>query len=130
MHEVIYRATRKDFRIDTFRAGGPGGQHQNKTESAVRITHLESGLSAASRQHRSQAQNFSAAWRVLATKVTAWVRERFEAPRRETKTAGFGSEAVRTYHAVDNRVKDHRTGVTRPYKATLDGDLDPFLVDR
>ena len=61
MRELLFSVTKKDFRIDTFRAGGPGGQNQNKRETGVRITHLESGASAESRTHRTQGQNKKAA---------------------------------------------------------------------
>lgn len=108
--ELIVSYTRKDFRIDTFRSGGPGGQHQNKTDSGVRITHLPSGLVAESRESRSQMQNKKIAFHRLGRLVLEWHR----AQEREERERN--SEVIRTYHEVDNRVKDHLSGETSSYK--------------
>lgn len=121
VRQSIFSATRKDFRIDTFSSGGPGGQHQNKTQSGVRITHLESGISAECREHRSQPQNRKEAFRKLVKRLVAWVLASEE--RSTVRT----TDVVRTYHEPDNRVKDHRTGVQQSWDATLDGHLDPFI---
>lgn len=75
MRELAFSVTKKDFRIEFFRAGGPGGQKQNKTSSACRITHIESGISAESRVHRSQLENKTEAFRKLVNspKFKAWL---------------------------------------------------------
>lgn len=72
------RITKKDFRVDTFRSGGKGGQHQNKTETGVRITHLESGLVGESRSHRSQDQNKTEAFKRLCEKLIPWIKDKFK----------------------------------------------------
>ena len=122
--ELIFSATRKDFRVETFPAGGPGGQHQNKTDSAVRLTHKPTGISAECRSERSQHANKRTAFRKLAAKLVEWVKaqERERQGERERKR-----ETIRTYHAIRGTAKDHRTKVTRPLDATLNGDLDPFI---
>lgn len=66
--ELLFSLTKKDFRVDTFKSGGKGGQHQNKTNSGVRITHLETGISSESRKHREQLQNKKAAFNKLCNK--------------------------------------------------------------
>jgi peptide chain release factor 1 len=103
--ELIFRATRKDFRVDTFRGTGPGGQHRNKTDSAVRMTHIATGISAEAKEHRSQHQNKVTAFRRVAKKLIAHV---LGEQRKARWASGF--ETVRTYHEPDNRVTDHRTG--------------------
>lgn len=114
---VSYR--RKDFRVDTFRAGGPGGQNQNKRNTGVRITHLPSGLVAESRETRSQEQNKTLAFRRLAMLIRNWHREQMHTDRQ------ISNETVRTYHAVDNRVKDHQSGLVQPYDVAVNdiGDM-------
>ena len=121
--ELIFSATKKDFRIDTMAAGGPGGQHQNKTESAVRITHIATGLSASARENRSQHINKRTAFRRLAKLLVNHVlgeqrKERFAS----------GHETIRTYHEPDNRVKDHRSGKMSTYSRVIgDAKLDDVL---
>jgi len=122
--ELIYSWTRKDFRRETFRCGGPGGQNQNKRDTGVRFTHFETGLAAESREHRTQGQNQKAAFLKLGEKLRAWVMEqergRNQEHTRQTKT-------IRTYHFPRQTVKDHRTKVTLPLEGVLDGNLDPFI---
>jgi peptide chain release factor 1 len=113
----IFSASRKDFRVDTFYSGGPGGQHQNKTESGVRITHLESGLSCECRVHRSQHQNKTDAFRRLAKLVVSWAFAREDDARR--KRYGAGHEVVRSYHEPDDRVTDPATGARYSYRHTI-----------
>jgi len=96
--------TRKDFRVDTFRAGGKGGQHQNKTDSAVRITHIDTGLSAESREERSQPLNKKIAFRKLADKM---IEHYFPKIRKDRAPV---TDTIRTYHEPRGTVKDHRTG--------------------
>jgi len=121
-----------DLRIDTYRAGGAGGQHVNKTDSAVRITHLPTGLVVQCQNERSQHKNRAAAMKVLRARLY----DRMEAERREEMAAmagekreiGFGSQ-IRSYTLhPQQRVKDHRTGVeTGNTDAVLDGDVDRFI---
>jgi peptide chain release factor 2 len=122
----------KDLRIDTYRAGGKGGQHVNKTDSAVRITHMPSGIVVQCQNERSQLKNRSAAMKVLRARL--WERARVEQEQKmaalagEKKEIGFGSQ-IRSYTLhPSQRVKDHRTDVEiGNAQAVLDGDLDRFM---
>jgi peptide chain release factor 1 len=121
-----------DIRIDVFRASGAGGQHVNKTESAVRITHLPTGLVAECQDDRSQHRNKDKAMKVLATRLRD-ARQR-EAQAKEAATrkslvgSGDRSERIRTYNFPQGRVTDHRINLTL-YKlqSVMDGDLDDLL---
>ena len=95
--------TKADLRVDTFRGSGPGGQHRNKTDSAVRITHLPTGLSASCQTDRSQHTNKRNAFRLLAAKLVPLMRNE---ARRERYAAG--QRRVRTYHEPAQRVTDAR----------------------
>ena len=121
-----------DLRVDTFRAGGKGGQHVNKTESAVRITHIPSGIVVQCQNERSQLKNRSQAMKVLRARL--WEKARVEQEQKmaalagEKKEIGFGSQ-IRSYtlHPAQ-RVKDHRTDVeVGNAQAVLEGDLDRFM---
>ncbi len=121
-----------DLRIDTYRASGAGGQHVNKTDSAVRITHLPTGIAVQCQNERSQTQNKATAMRFLrAQLLEKQERERAEvlaAERGEQKAAEWGSQ-IRSYtlHPTQ-RVKDHRTGFeVGDANRVLDGDLDGFV---
>jgi peptide chain release factor 2 len=122
----------EDLRVDTFRAGGKGGQHVNKTESAVRITHLPSGIVVQCQNERSQMKNRSQAMKVLRARL--WEKARLEQEQKmaalagEKKEIGFGSQ-IRSYTLhPSQRVKDHRTDVEiGNAQAVLDGDLDRFM---
>lgn len=126
MRELLASYTRKDFRIDTFRSGGPGGQHQNKTASGVRITHLESGLVAECRETKHQAQNKRIAFRRLSHKIKAWWAEKLGLSAKERRTEG---EVIRSFHAVDNRVKDRASGFTQSFSEAVD-DLTDMIEAR
>jgi peptide chain release factor 2 len=121
-----------DLRVDTYRASGAGGQHVNKTDSAVRITHLPSGIVVQCQNERSQAQNKAVAMQLLRARLLEQQeRERAEevaAERGEVKPAEWGSQ-IRSYVLhPDQRVKDHRTGhEAGDAQRVLDGDLDPFI---
>jgi peptide chain release factor 2 len=122
----------KDLRVDTYRAGGAGGQHVNKTDSAVRITHLPSGIVVQCQSERSQHKNRSQALKVLRARLYERARreqeEKLASLRGEQKEIGFGSQ-IRSYtlHPAQ-RVKDHRTGLEIGNAAgVLDGDLDRFI---
>jgi len=121
-----------DIRIDTYRAGGKGGQHVNKTSSAVRITHLASGLVTQCQNERSQHQNKEVAMKVLRARLfERLLKERaaeFKAQYGEKKEIAWGSQ-IRSYvfHPY-TMVKDHRTGVeTSNGQAVMDGELDDFI---
>ncbi len=117
-----------DLRIDTFRASGAGGQHINKTDSAVRITHLPTGVVVECQDGRSQHQNKAQAMRVLAARIMdAQVREqnaKIAATRKSLVGSGDRSERIRTYNYPQGRVTDHRINLTL-YKmdAIMDGDI-------
>jgi len=123
MKESIFKATRKDFRVDTFKSGGKGGQHQNKTDSGVRITHTETGLSCECRESRSQQRNKSVAFKRLAQKLVSHVLEK------ERRDNEISNETIRTYHCADNRVKDHKSGHTQPYQVVMN-DIGPMVEAR
>jgi peptide chain release factor 2 len=122
----------KDLRIDTYRSSGAGGQHVNKTESAIRITHLPSGLVVTCQNERSQHKNRATAMKVLKTRLyDLEMRKREEAQAKvdsAKKDIAWGSQ-IRSYVLHPYRlVKDHRTGVEMgDADRVLDGDLDPFI---
>ena len=122
-----------DLRIDTFRASGAGGQHVNKTDSAVRVTHLPTGIVVECQDDRSQHRNRAQAMAVLASRLVD--RERQERQRKEAATrksligSGDRSERIRTYNFPQGRVTDHRINLTL-YKIDqiMDGDLDELTT--
>ncbi len=121
-----------DVRTDTYRASGAGGQHINKTDSAVRLTHGPSGIVVQSQSQRSQHQNRDKCWQMLRAKLYELeVSKRQEAAQatEDTKSdIGWGSQ-IRSYVLDDARIKDLRTNVeTRNTQAVLDGKLDQFIV--
>jgi peptide chain release factor 1 len=121
-----------DIRIDVYRASGAGGQHVNKTESAVRITHLPTGLVAECQDDRSQHRNKDRAMKVLATRIRDMrmreAQQKEAATRKSLIGSGDRSERIRTYNFPQGRVTDHRINLTL-YKlqAVMDGDLDDLL---
>ncbi len=122
----------KDLRIDTYRAGGAGGQHVNKTDSAVRLTHLPSGIVVQCQNERSQHKNKAQAMKILRARLYEKARLEHEAEIEriggERKKIDFGSQ-IRSYTLhPSQRVKDHRTDVEAGNASgVLDGDLDPFM---
>ena len=122
----------KDLRVDTYRAGGAGGQHVNKTDSAVRLTHLPTGIVVQCQNERSQHKNRSQAMKVLRARLYERARreqeEKLAALRGEQTEIGFGSQ-IRSYTLhPPQRVKDHRTDVEiGNVDGVLDGDLDRFI---
>ena len=122
----------KDLKVDTYRASGAGGQHVNKTDSAVRITHLPTGIVAQCQNERSQHQNREVAMRVLRARLFEREQERREqevaAQSGEKADVGFGSQ-IRSYVLHPYKmVKDLRTGVeTSDVERVLDGDIDAFI---
>ncbi|OGO31649.1 MAG: peptide chain release factor 2 [Chloroflexi bacterium RBG_16_56_11] len=122
----------EDIRVDTFRSSGPGGQHMQKTSSAVRITHLSSGLVVSCQSERSQHMNKDFAMKILRARLLEREREKREQERARLKgkrvEAGWGNQ-IRSYVLHPYRmVKDHRTGYeTGNTEAVLDGELDGFI---
>jgi peptide chain release factor 2 len=122
-----------DLKIDTYRAQGAGGQHVNKTDSAVRITHLPSGIVVQCQNERSQSANKQTAMRVLKARLVERAEEEREAvlakERGGSADTGFGGESIRSYVLHPYQlVKDTRTGYEMGNaQAVLDGELDPFI---
>ena len=121
-----------DLKIDTYRASGAGGQHVNKTESAIRITHLPTGIVVQCMDERSQLKNKEKAMRALRTRLYDHFQSQqdaqISAARRSMVGSGDRSERIRTYNFPQSRITDHRIGLTL-YKleAFLDGDLDEMI---
>jgi peptide chain release factor 1 len=119
-----------DLKIDVYRSSGPGGQSVNTTDSAVRITHLPTGIVVAMQDERSQLQNREKAMRVLRARIYEAERERQAAEQAAARSAQVGTgaraEKIRTYNYPDSRVTDHRVGVKIPLEQVLNGNLDEF----
>jgi peptide chain release factor 2 len=121
-----------DTRVDTYRASGAGGQHVNKTDSAVRITHVPTGVVAQSQNERSQAQNKATAMQILRSRLLERKEleraEELARERGEQKSAEWGSQIRSYFLHPDQRVKDHRTGFeVGDAQRVLDGDIDGFV---
>jgi len=122
----------EDLRIETFAASGPGGQHVNKTHSAVRITHLPTGLVVSCQDEKSQHMNRARAMRVLRSRLYDRLRREQEEARASARRSMIGSgdrsERIRTYNFPQNRVTDHRIGFTiHDLEGVLLGRLDPIV---
>lgn len=122
----------EDLKIETMRAGGHGGQHVNKTESAVRITHIPTGIVVSCQNERSQHQNKATALKILRAKLYELAqREQMEKVQKERRSqvgSGERCEKIRTYNYPQNRVTDHRIGLTiYNLPEVLDGDLDEII---
>lgn len=130
--EVEVEINPDELKIETFRSSGPGGQHMQKNETAVRITHIPTGIVVTCQEERSQHRNKELALRVLRAKLRELEAQKKEAELREKRRRQIGtgerSEKIRTYNFPQNRVTDHRIGLTL-YRLpdVLDGDLDPFV---
>jgi peptide chain release factor 1 len=119
----------KDLRIDTYRSSGPGGQHMQKTDSAVRITHMPTGIVVACQDERSQLKNKTKAMRILRARLLDAKQQeeckRISAQRKSQIGTGDRSEKIRTYNFPDRRVTDHRINFTsHQLESILEGDLD------
>lgn len=127
--EVELELDPKDLRIDTFRSSGAGGQHINKTSSAIRVTHLPTGMVVECQDQRSQRENKVRALTVLRSRLLqqkqAEYDEAYNAQRQSQVGTGDRSEKIRTYNFPQDRVTDHRIALTlRNLQGVLDGDLD------
>jgi len=127
--EVEVEIDPADLRIDVYRSTGPGGQSVNTTDSAVRITHVPTGLVVAMQDEKSQIQNRAKAMQVLRARLARLERDRVEAElsreRREQVKGGGRADKIRTYNYKENRVTDHRVGLTlHKLDRILQGDLD------
>ena len=130
--EVEVRINENDLRIDTYRAGGAGGQHVNRTDSAVRITHLPTGTVVACQDERSQLKNRSKAMKVLQAKLHEFAQlekeKTFSEERRAQVGRGDRSERIRTYNFPQSRVTDHRVNYTlHSIDSFMEGDLQELL---
>jgi len=130
--EVDVHIDETDLRIDVFRASGAGGQHVNKTESAVRITHLPTGIAVSMQEEKSQHKNRAKGMKVLRARLYEQQRARLHATRAADRRAQVGtgdrSERIRTYNFPQGRVSDHRINLTL-YKMDriMQGELDEFI---
>jgi peptide chain release factor 1 len=130
--EIEVAISPSDLRIDVFRSGGPGGQSVNTTDSAVRITHVPTGMVVICQDEKSQLKNKAKALKVLRARLyearQREQREKEAAARREQVGTGDRSEKIRTYNYPQSRVTDHRIGfTTHALREVLDGDLDELL---
>ncbi len=131
--EIVEGLEKSDLRVDTFRASGAGGQHVNKTDSAIRITHLPTGLKAECQSERSQHQNRARALAALAAKLQDRAdqqrRQQLDDVRRKTVGSGDRSEKIRTYNFPANRVTDHRIKLSiNALTDVMAGDLHRILT--
>jgi len=132
--EIEVQVNPTDLRVDVYCSSGPGGQHMQKNATAVRITHLPTGMVVSCESERSQLQNRIRAMAVLRSRLYAMEEERQRAERGETRRSQVGSgersEKIRTYNFPQNRVTDHRIGLTiHRLTDVLEGDLDEIIEE-
>ena len=131
--EVDLSIVDSDLKIDVYRSSGPGGQSVNTTDSAVRITHIPTGLVVTSQDEKSQLKNKNQAMRILRARLLKAEQDKAAAERakdrKEQVGSGERSDKIRTYNYKDNRVSDHRINLTlKKLDQVLDGDLEEFVV--
>lgn len=130
--DIEVQIDEKDLKIDRFRSGGAGGQHVNKTESAIRITHLPTGIVVVCEDERSQIKNYEKAMKILKTRLYDHFQTMATKAITDKRSAQIGtgdrSERIRTYNFPQGRVSDHRIGLTLYSLGTfMDGDLDEMI---
>ncbi|MFD1421190.1 peptide chain release factor 1 [Lactiplantibacillus songbeiensis] len=130
--DVDIKLDQKDIRVDVFRSSGAGGQHINKTSSAVRMTHLPTGIVVSMQDQRSQQQNRAKAMEILRARVYDYYQSReqnqYDAERKSAVGTGDRSERIRTYNFPQNRVTDHRIGLTlNKLDRVMNGELDEII---
>ncbi|KKQ90918.1 MAG: Peptide chain release factor 1, partial [Candidatus Azambacteria bacterium GW2011_GWA2_39_10] len=122
----------KDLRIDTFRSSGAGGQNVNKVETAIRITHLPTGIVVACQSQRSQSQNREVAMNILRAKLAEMQKEKITGETSAERRAQIGmaerAEKMRTYNFPQDRITDHRIGKSwHNMEKILDGNMKPMI---
>ncbi len=132
MEDADVEINEKDIRIDLFRSSGAGGQHINKTESAIRITHFPTGIVVSCQDERSQTQNKEKAFAMLRSKVYDYYQQQKEAEYKQNRRSQVGtgdrSERIRTYNFPQGRVTDHRIGLSLyNIDGFMNGDLDEMI---
>lgn len=132
VEDVEITIDEKDLKVDTYRSGGAGGQHVNKTESAIRITHIPTGMIVACQDERSQIKNRDKAMKTLKSKLYDFYQSQATAEHAQTRKTQVGtgdrSERIRTYNFPQGRVSDHRIGLTLYSLDTfMDGDIDQMI---
>src|SRR5258708_4750122 len=132
--EVDIDINPSDLRVDTFRASGAGGQHINKTDSAVRITHIPSGMAVACQEERSQIKNRAKAMKLLRSRLLKLAQEKYEQEvsqnRRSQVGTGDRSEKIRTYTFPQDRITDHRINFSvHNLPGVMEGDLENLIGD-
>lgn len=118
---LINSWTKKDFKLDWFSGSGAGGQHRNKHQNCVRITHIESGITVTGQGSKERKRNFDEAFKRLAHKIVEHYHPKIPKPRAPI------TETIRTYNIPDNRVKDHASGFEMAWS---DLDIDTMIMAR
>lgn len=122
--ELIKSYQYKDFDVDWFSGSGAGGQHRNKHQNCVRLTHIESGIVCVGQNSRSRKQNLHEAFKTMADRLVAKYHTK-------VKPRGTNEEVIRTYHEPDNRVKDHASNFVQTYSEVVgDGIIEEMILAR
>ena len=132
VEDIDFEILDSDLRIDTYRSGGAGGQHVNKTESAIRITHLPTGIVVTCQDERSQLKNKEKAMNILKSKLYDYYREQRDSEYEENRKSQVGrgnrNERIRTYNYPQGRVTDHRTNLSSyDLEGVLNGNIEEFI---